>query len=547
MHILESMRGRIQQGGRSMEFGNSYYILLGIIVFIGFVGMIGNIQLAAFYRYWLQEVKNYEQRTEFGSQANSNHLVQGMIDEYSRHRLDGIEMINTQAIIEQKVYSRQFALFGIFRLPVGVVERIIQQIPSWSIIVGLLGTFTGLTLALFAMQGTLLQLGSSTGAEVISVSTIVSAIAAPFKGMSFAFITSIAGIGMAFFLQVLHSGLFAKLGFGPSFIQLKHLFLTHCESFLDHHVQQVVLKQKPKDSLERVLDRLVEKVKESFDQSVASFGGEIIKMTQKLEGSLVGLEKVVEQSMAFTEHFHQGTSQLTQFGKVLQISIDKFQQHEEQVASRIEQLSKQIQLLQQELKQLTSKSTEGHQTLQKVVERSDQVIQQSLRKSEEMFQFFQSQSEEIQRRFQERFEEHQRFSKQNQEEWHYRNQEKNDQFSRAAESFGQAVQHLERQWEDGLERFKREVSAQWGQLLEKYFGRQHGQNTQEKELREMVRELEMIQHLLEREFQNMHRFSNDVSQILLNMYEWGRSQMAQPRRYDESEPSRSPIVRERRY
>jgi hypothetical protein len=530
-----------------MEFGNSFYILLGIILFIGFVGMIGNIQLAAFYRYWLKQLKEYERKSEFHLQSDSNHLIQEMVDEYTRHRSEGIEFMNTQAIIEQSVYSRQFNLFGFFRLPIGVVERIVQQLPSWTIILGLLGTFSGLTMALFAMQGTLLQLGADSGAEVISVSTIVASIAEPFKGMSFAFITSIAGIGMAFLLNVLHSGLLSKLGLGPSSSQSKQLFLTRCESFLDHHVQQIVQKQKPKDSMERLLDRLVEKVKESFDQSVSSFGHEVIKMTQKLEGSLIGLEKVVEQSVSFTEQFHQGTSQLGEFGKVLQVTIEKFQHHEEQVAGRIEQLSQQLKILQQELKQLTTKSTEGHQSLQKVVERSDQMLQQSMRKSEEMFKFFQSQSEEMQRRIHERFEEQQRINKQNQDEWQYRYQEKNDQFSRAAESFGQAVQNLERQWEDGLERFKRDAAGQWGQILEKYFGRQQGHNQTERELKEMVRELENIQHLLDREFQSMHRFSNDISQILINMYEWGRSQMSPQRRYEESDSNRSPVVRERRY
>jgi hypothetical protein len=556
-----------------MEFGDHYYFLLGIIAVIGLVGLIGNIQLASYYRRSLIQLQDFEGKTEFHQYQTTNHAIQEMVTEYTKHRSSGIEHMNTQAIIENKVFQQQLRLIGIFRLPIGVVEKVIGQLPSWSIIIGLLGTFSGLTLALFAMQGTLLQLGADTGTEVISVSTIVAAIAAPFKGMSFAFITSIAGIGMAFFLHVMHSGLLSKLGVGPSSSQMKHIFLTRCESFLDHHVQHYVQKQKPKDSLERVLDRLVDKVKESFDHSVERFGNEIIKMTKNLEGSIKGLDKVVQQSIHFTEQFQQGTSQLNQFGQVLETSIRNFQGHEEQVANRIEQLSKQIQLLQQELKQLTTKSSEGHQSLQKVVERSDQLMQQSTRKSEEVFQHFQNHIEEVQRRFQERFEEQQRLNKQNQDEWYYKYQEKNDQFSRAAESFGQAVQNLERQWADGLERFKREVSGQWGQLLEKYFGRQYSQGNQshhDKELREVVRELAAIQLVLEREFQQIHRFSHESNQILASMYEWGRSQMKQsPRynrteryeqaerydqseryepaeRYDHSEPLRSSIVKERR-
>ncbi|WP_148302533.1 hypothetical protein [Caldalkalibacillus mannanilyticus] len=531
-----------------MEFSYTFYLMVGLILWIGLIGMVGNLQLANFYRQWLEKVKGLERKPIQLPQGATDDMLEEMISEYSTHRTEGIEQVNTQAIIEGIVYQKQIYLFGMFRLPVGVVERVLTQLPSWAIIIGLLGTFSGLTLALFAMQGTLLQLGTESGAEVISVSTIVTAIAEPFKGMSFAFITSIAGIGVAFMIHVLQSGLFSKLGVGPSYAQLKQLFLTKCESLLDHQVQQLVQKQKPKDSMEKILDRLVDKVKESFDQSVDRFGTEIIKMTHQLEGSVEGLGKVVEQSLHFTEQFNQGTSELTQFGQVLEKSISSFHQHEAQVAQRIEQLAKQIQALQHELKQLTTKSLEGHQQLQRIVERSDQMMQQSARKGEEMYQFFQKQMEESQRRFHERYAEHERNMKLNQEEWTYKYQEKNDQFSRAAESFGQAVQNLERQWADGLERFKREVTSQWGQLLEKHLGRQNTQG-QDKELREIVRELGTLQHVLEREFQQLNRFTNETYQVLISMYEWGRSQMSQnhSQRYDPPEATRSPIARERRY
>lgn len=543
-HIFEAQTSlMLERSELYVEFGNSFYFLLSLVAFLGGIALIGNLQLAAFFRHWLQQLGEYEQRAVLNEQARPNHLIEELVEEYVQHRSDGLEWMNTQALIEKKVYQQQIPLFGVFRLPVAVAEKVVQQIPSWVIILGILGTFIGLTTALLAMQTTLVQFGADTGEAAVSVSTIVSAIAQPFKGMSFAFITSIAGIGTAFILNVLQSGFLSKLGIGPSAAQLKQLFLTRSESFLDHQVQRAVQQQKPRDSLERILDRLVEKVRESFEQSVGAFGSEIIKMTHNLEGSIQGLGGVIEQSQEFTAQFYQGTAQLSEFGSVLRGTMEQFQQHETQVAGRIEQLNKQISLLQQELKQLTQRSIDSHTALQKIMERSDQIIQQSLRKSEELFQLFKQQADDSQRKLHDVWEEQKRNEQQRQDEWYYRYQEKNDQFSRAAESFAHAVQHLERQWEDGLERFKREMLNQLSQVIEKWTNRQQGGH-QEKEMRELSRGMESIYHLLEREFENIYRFSQDSNQILYTIYEWGRTQMGQGQRY-QGDDSPRPVVRER--
>lgn len=536
-----------------MELSLGYYIIIGIIILIGVIGMVGNIQLAACYRNWLRILREYEVNPNVGEQVlssyrNNNdmsqhvrqHPVQHMVAEYMQHRSTGIEFVNTQAIIESNVYNQQISLLGLFRLPVNVAERLLKQLPSWCVILGLLGTFTGLTLALFDMQGTLLQLSSSSGAEVMTVSTMVAAISAPFKGMSFAFVTSIFGIGMSFCLHVLQSGLTGKIGLGPNFTQYKHIFMTRSESFLDHHIQAIVQKEKPKDSMEKLLDRLVIKVKESFDESVKAFGGEIVSMVDHLKQNMMGLEAILEQSATFTAQFQQGTAQLLEFGQALESYVLAIQQHEQKMAGKINDLAQTISALAQEFKQLSMKSDRSQQSLQKIVERSDQLIEQAVRKQEEIVHTFQKLSEDMQRQFHESLENEQRRFQQQQDDWSMRYQDKNDQFSRAAESFSQAVQHLERQWEDGLERFKRDITNQWGQVMDKYFGRHQAHNQQERDMKEMARELSMIQHVLERELQSQLRTSQETQQILLNMYEWGR-------RYAQEGNTRHPIVREGGY
>ncbi|WP_202078562.1 hypothetical protein [Caldalkalibacillus salinus] len=531
-----------------MELSQGLIWLLGLIGVIGVIAVIGNIQLYVFYRKRLKELGHFESSQSLETQQVPGHMgiIQAIVNEYTTYRSKGIEWMNSQALVEKNVLNQPILFLGVCRLPVGVLERIVLQVPSWVMILGLLGTFSGLTMALFAMQNTLLQIGTDTGEEMISVATIVAAIAEPFRGMSMAFVTSIAGIGTAFVLHVLQSGFLSRLGIGPSFIQEKDTFFIRCESFLDHEVQHYVQQSKPKDSLEKILDRLAQKVQESFAQSVAAFGDEMLTLTQKLDDNVTELQTLITDSKQFTNEFHQGTGALTEFGQVLKDTIGQFQHNESQVAGRTEQLAKQIQQLNQEIKQWTTKSADGQLAFQKMIDRSEQLIQQSFRQSEEMFQAFRQQQEHMQHQFAEKLATQQRELSQTQDEWFYRYQEKNDQFSRAAESFGQAVTHLERQWQDGLERFKRDVSSQWGQLLDKYFGRQMGHNTQDQELREVLRALESINLLLEREFENIYRFSQDANQVLYTLYEWGRSQMS-PRTARYEEEVGRPVVRERRY
>lgn len=485
-----------------MELGQGFYLFSGLILLLGLVSLVGNIQLVSFYRHKLAQLQAYEGKVTTDEVTSSyNRLMDEIINEYKLFRSQGIEQINTQALIEHKVYQQHLSLLGILRLPVGVFERIIYQIPSWTIILGLLGTFIGLTLALFAMQSTLFQFSTSSSTEIVSISTIIQAISEPFKGMSFAFLTSIAGIGVAFLIHVTHSGILSKLGLGSSYVHLKQLFFTRLESYLDHHVQLQVQTSKPQDYIERLLDRLVEKVKESFEQSVANFGNEIVLMTNKLEESVQGLREVIDNSAKFTAEFHQGTGELSAFGQTIKTAISTFQGNEQLVAGRIEQLTTHMKNWQRELQQLSSKNIEGQKSLERLVERSDQVIQQSLRKSEEMFRYFHELNEEVSRRFSERFDEYQRQNQAMQEDLHYR--------------------------------------------LEQSFRNQHA--GQDRELRELIRGIEGIAHLLEREFQILHRFAGEMTHILDAMYEWNRSQVVHARKYTEEEAIHTPVVRERRY
>lgn len=520
-------------------------IFIGLILFLGFCSVIGNVQLYYFYRHLgdeVDELQGIDQSQDWSkwTRNTSKGLLQVM-ERYLHFRSSGVEWVNTQALMEEQLVQERIRFLGIFSLPVGVVERIVKQVPSWVMIMGLLGTFTGLTIALFSMQQTLFTFGTQS-AELITVPMIIAAIAEPFQGMSLAFLTSITGVGTAFILYLLHSGFFGMLGIGPNFQQEKESFLSVFESFLDHDLQHFVQLQKPQDTWERILDRFADKVKDSFDQSVHQFGNSILRLTEGFEQQLGATKETMERVNQSVELFTHGTKEWYRFGSQLKDFSEQLQASEEQVAHQIGQLNTHLNTMQHEIQVWIERLHTGQTETKKILERSDQVLQLITKKHEEIFQNAKRQMEEALRHQASSLEEVLRREGSKQEEWHYRFQEKQDQMSRAAESFGQAVVHLQRVFEEGLERMKRDSQQQLQVLVERFV--QRNQSGQGQEWRELSREIAQVYHLLERELHGMQRNIQEGNQVLHALYEWGRGQTA--KRYPAANGEAN-LMRDARY
>lgn len=126
-------------------------------------------------------------------EAFYNDLMNKIVAEYKKVMVLKKDGINTYALVD-KFYHTELKLTDLG-------EKFISKAISLMIVLGLLGTFYGLTLSI----GELVQLLSTTGTEVVSdVTSITDGLISSVEGMSVAFITSLFGIGSSVILTILN-------------------------------------------------------------------------------------------------------------------------------------------------------------------------------------------------------------------------------------------------------------------------------------------------------------------------------------------------------
>lgn len=362
-----------------------FLFILSAIVVLLLIGVIGNWQLAGRIHHLKRSLMHYASReAEWDRGSPPIEIIGEMIDEYKTQRLAGIEQINSQALIERHYNRLTVRVIGIFPISAGGWERFITFLNASMVMLGLLGTFIGLTFALFGMQTVLSGFG---GEGELSVHNIVSAISQPFDGMSIAFITSICGIGASLLLSLFTSGLFGNY-VGPNTNQLRAEFLTECEDFLDNRYLLYVELQKPKGTMEDLMERLTLKLKESFDHSIAAFGESILVMTGRIDESVNGINQMVEKQNKIITVYDQGATQLARFGVAMEKTVNTLVDNHKDTATQMEHLSSQVERLNDSIHSLGEKTVDSSRSLEALIRSSNQMLEDERKSNEKIVQLF---------------------------------------------------------------------------------------------------------------------------------------------------------------
>jgi hypothetical protein len=142
------------------------------------------------YRNILNDIHDPQHRE---SSAFYNDLLNKIVAEYKKVMEHKKENVNTYALVD-KFYHTELKYMELG-------EKFTSKAISLMIVLGLLGTFYGLTLSI----AELVQLLSATGTEVITdVTSITDGLISSVEGMSVAFITSLFGIGSSVILTILN-------------------------------------------------------------------------------------------------------------------------------------------------------------------------------------------------------------------------------------------------------------------------------------------------------------------------------------------------------
>ncbi|MDN4071634.1 hypothetical protein [Fictibacillus terranigra] len=488
--------------------------VVGLIGFLVLTGLAGYAQTGYRLRVWMRELQELESQ---GAAQPRSRWIQRVCADYRQYHLSGVSSLNTQALIEKHLYQERIPLLGLLRVPVGNIQKVLQQLPAFTIILGVLGTFIGLTLSLLSMQDTLFRLGSSAAGPSMTMNSIISSLTAPFEGMSVAFITSIAGIGGSLILNILQAGFLSR---GASLTYLQGKVMTDCEVYLDHTFNSLLLQEKPQDSAERLLDRLAAKVEESFERSVGHFGKSMTEFTAGLKTAMEDVKGILEAQRLHTESFAASASTLEQFGVQFHKTIEKQDTMHKAVDQSISVLTAQINSFEQQLQKSADRQNAGQQTFELLIQRSDKVLAETQRRSEE---FAGNMARALQEQLQHYANQHDALESrlgQKQEEWYYRYSEKQGEYGRAAADFASSVQQLEKGFYNAVEHMKRDFVEQIRNVLERerQLSQQSGPHRGD-DMRELAHTLENLFHGLSRDFNSSNRTLGDMYHLLQRMYQ----------------------------
>lgn len=477
--------------------------ILGIIGFITLFGVVCHFQTTFMLRKWQQEFIHLD---EGHLTSSSVTWINKLIKEYESYKMQKHEAINTISLVEKHFLKVPIRLFGIVKSPVGNVLKLQQLLPMTVIIFGILGTFIGLTISMFSMEEILITLPSAT--NDLSMNSIVSAISAPFQGMSLAFITSIAGISSSLLLNLFQTGF---LSGGTSVSYYKASILSEAESLLDHKVSIQLENGKPKDQLEKLLDRFSNKVQEAFQESVKEFADNIIRLTDELHGVTTDMKQLMIIQTETAETYSNSSYALKDFGSELTTSVNGLLTVRNGIDHELNTLQAAIKGLEKHLQSSLEKQETGQRRFEQMLQRSDQLLKDSSSKTAEISGLFIKGLEEQSNRAFAKQEEMERRLYQKQEELNYTFQDKQAQYYHAAQDFSSSVQQLERSWHEVIERLRREV-------IDKMESSRH-RHVPQNDNRELIRTIELVSERSQYEISQIQQYLAEVYQMLLRFYE----------------------------
>ncbi|QKY68667.1 MotA/TolQ/ExbB proton channel family protein [Lentibacillus sp. CBA3610] len=264
--ILELMTSeRIAEDILSNPTTELIFMILFIIFFLTLI-----IHLGLFTK--LRQIRNYLNTTNQMDIEPLNTIKA----QYDRSRQE--ESVKPETFVQEK-----FSGWRVFNVPVVNLIKLVQMTVSIFILIGVLGTFIGLTIALGNIDATGTQL--------------VENIAAVLSGIDVAFYTSIAGMGLSLIMTVL-------------------IKIFNTEYMLTDIMLKVEsnLEENEQDGVNRLID-----VSEAINQSIQH-------LQETNQQSLTGIEHAFAGFQEYTSGLQQSAKDLAAFNDGLSSNLEKFQE-----------------------------------------------------------------------------------------------------------------------------------------------------------------------------------------------------------------------------
>jgi len=323
-------------------------IIIISIILILFTAFVATILLRKKYKDIYYDLNDKENRD---IALFDSKVLNYIIDDYKIAALNKRKSeINTQAIIEKNFNSELSSLyFG---------ERFIKKAVSLMIILGLLGTFYGLTLSI----GRLVELlSSSNNLDVLdSMDSVVVGLINSVKGMSVAFTTSLFGISSSIILTIVN------IFFGVE--EVRESVMIEIEEYLDNTLSkdlpdeidspEAMVSNELSKTLEKFGDKLETSIKEITDifsyRFTAAASG-IEKFSDNLQNSVIMFNKSLENFSDNVRDFSEFNHHLKNNIQRMSISFNDFTEDLKENSKRVSEGYDRLDELNKSIQNLTEK------------------------------------------------------------------------------------------------------------------------------------------------------------------------------------------------
>ncbi|MGI6778935.1 MAG: hypothetical protein ACOX7R_13270 [Acetivibrionales bacterium] len=299
MDFLFNLMGKLDMSGT---------IIILIILGTFLASFIINLLI---HRRYITIWNNLENRQQRRAGIFKIDLLNKIIEDYKKSALNSRTEVNTQAIIEKCFDSKLSSLI--------LGERFVKSTVPILIVLGLLGTFLGLTISVGELVN---LLHTTSGSELMSdYSSILDGLISSVSGMAVAFATSLFGIGCSIILTILNIIIDVE--------KTRETLMVNIEEYLDNTVAVDVAKDKETEytMLNRILrDTFVEfgeKIHHTLKETVENFGDKLTNVVMDVSVSSQVLDNTVERFDLSLKNFAENIRDFSEFNFNLRNNIER--------------------------------------------------------------------------------------------------------------------------------------------------------------------------------------------------------------------------------
>lgn len=281
-------------------------VIVGIIVAILFINMILSFSIRKKYKTLIKDIEDEDNRE---NKIFEYQLFNGMIRDYKKARERNVENINTISIIEKHIHKHlKRTLLG---------ERFVKKSVSLMIILGLIGTFYGLTLSI----GELVSLLTNAGEAVVGdVNQITDGLIMAVRSMSVAFVTSLFGITSSVLVTVINI-IFNLQDY-------REKLMVTAEEYLDNTLAKKgktleSMNEDGKTHLEVAFDKFGSSIETNLQEVTSEISYRLTTSSQKMTESAEIIKGSIDKFDLSLDKFNENVRDFSEFNHHLKTNIER--------------------------------------------------------------------------------------------------------------------------------------------------------------------------------------------------------------------------------